>query len=191
MNFTKLNVLRYTMNFKTIIALCSSAIFFVSCNKSEEVAKPLGQVRLEYPQQTYLSFKENVPYTFQYSNFGKVIAGLDIRVDAHADGVRYFRAGRERWLKFTCEPCFIRGLGEKRKDRVDVRTRHPIDVCSPLDEFLRERLRADGADIHTDLAAGLHTVFTRALAVASRDACAGYLDVAPRTHGMQVAQVIV
>ncbi|MGV0947128.1 gliding motility lipoprotein GldD [Empedobacter falsenii] len=75
MNFTKLNVLRYTMNFKTIIALCSSAIFFVSCNKSEEVAKPLGQVRLEYPQQTYLSFKENVPYTFQYSNFGKVIAG--------------------------------------------------------------------------------------------------------------------
>ncbi|HBX62973.1 MAG TPA: gliding motility lipoprotein GldD, partial [Flavobacteriaceae bacterium] len=34
MNFTKFNVLRYTMNFKTIIALCSSAIFFVSCNKS-------------------------------------------------------------------------------------------------------------------------------------------------------------
>ena len=61
MNFIKLNVLRNTMNFKTIIALCSSAIFFVSCNKNDEVAKPLGQVRLEYPKQTYVQFNENVP----------------------------------------------------------------------------------------------------------------------------------
>ncbi|MGV0829609.1 gliding motility lipoprotein GldD [Empedobacter brevis] len=75
MNLKKLNVLHHTMNFKTIIALGSSAIFFMSCNKGEDIAKPLGQVRLEYPQQTYLSFSENVPYTFQYSTFGKVIPG--------------------------------------------------------------------------------------------------------------------
>ena len=75
MNFTKLNVLRNTMNFKTIIALCSSAIFFVSCNKNDEVAKPLGQVRLEYPKQTYVQFNENVPYTFQYSSFAKPVVG--------------------------------------------------------------------------------------------------------------------
>ena len=75
MNFTKLNVLRNTMNFKTIIALCSSAIFFVSCSKSEEIAKPLGQVRLDYPTQTYTQFTQNVPYTFQNSTFAKVIPG--------------------------------------------------------------------------------------------------------------------
>ena len=75
MNFIKLNVLRNTMNFKTIIALCSSAIFFVSCNKNDEVAKPLGQVRLEYPKQTYVQFNENVPYTFQYSSFAKPVVG--------------------------------------------------------------------------------------------------------------------
>ena len=75
MIFTKLNVLRHTMNFKTIIALCSSAIFFVSCSKSEEIAKPLGQVRLDYPTQTYTQFTQNVPYTFQYSTFAKVIPG--------------------------------------------------------------------------------------------------------------------
>ena len=75
MNFIKLNVLRNTMNFKTIIALCSSAIFFVSCNKNDEVAKPLGHVRLEYPKQTYVQFNENVPYTFQYSSFAKPVVG--------------------------------------------------------------------------------------------------------------------
>ena len=75
MNFTKLNVLRNNMNFKTIIALFSSAIFFVSCNKKDEIAKPLGQVRLEYPKQTYVQFNENVPYTFQYSSFAKPIVG--------------------------------------------------------------------------------------------------------------------
>ncbi len=75
MNFTKLNVLRNTMNFKTIIALCSSAIFFVSCGKNEEIAKPLGQVRLDYPTQTYTQFTQNAPYTFQYSTFAKVIPG--------------------------------------------------------------------------------------------------------------------
>ena len=73
MNFTKLNVLRNTMNFKTIIALCSSAIFFVSCSKNGEIAKPLGQVRLDYPTQTYTQFTQNAPYTFQYSTFAKVI----------------------------------------------------------------------------------------------------------------------
>ena len=77
MIFTKLNVLRYTINLKTIIALslCSSAIFFVSCNKNEDVAKPLGEIRLEYPTQTYVQFTENAPYTFQYSNFGKIVKG--------------------------------------------------------------------------------------------------------------------
>lgn len=75
MNFIKFYDLRKAMNFKTIIALCSSAIFFVSCNKSNDTAKPMGQVRLEYPQQTYVKFVENVPYTFQYSNFGKIVEG--------------------------------------------------------------------------------------------------------------------
>ncbi|WP_313579502.1 gliding motility lipoprotein GldD [Chishuiella sp.] len=78
MNFTKFNVLRKPIKIKTIIALCSSAIFFVSCNNNDEVAKPLGQVRLEYPKQTYIKFNENVPYTFQYSNFGKIIPGKKI-----------------------------------------------------------------------------------------------------------------
>ena len=75
MNFRKRNVLRYTMNFKTLIALLSSAIFFVSCNKGEDIAKPLGQVRLEYPKQTYVQFGKDAPYSFQYSNFGKVVQG--------------------------------------------------------------------------------------------------------------------
>lgn len=75
MNFIKRNVLRNNLNYKTIIALCSSAIFFVSCNKNDEIAKPIGQVRLEYPKQTYLQLNENVPYTFQYSSFAKPIVG--------------------------------------------------------------------------------------------------------------------
>jgi gliding motility-associated lipoprotein GldD len=75
MNFIKRNVLRNYFNYKTIIALCSSAIFFVSCNKNDEIAKPIGQVRLEYPKQTYLQLNENVPYTFQYSSFAKPIVG--------------------------------------------------------------------------------------------------------------------
>ncbi|GGE87604.1 gliding motility-associated lipoprotein GldD [Chishuiella changwenlii] len=75
MNFIHFYDLRKKMNLKTIIALCSSAIFFVSCNKNDETAKPMGQVRLEYPQQTYVKFAKDVPYTFQYSNFGKIIEG--------------------------------------------------------------------------------------------------------------------
>lgn len=57
------------------IALGISAIFFMSCQQNQDVAKPLGQVRLEYPIAVYKPFKEQAPYRFMYSNFGQVQKG--------------------------------------------------------------------------------------------------------------------
>ena len=58
-----------------LVALSFSAIFFASCSDKSETIKPLGQVRLEYPKPTYINFKENAPYFFQYSNLGIVKPG--------------------------------------------------------------------------------------------------------------------
>ncbi|WP_322971329.1 hypothetical protein [Faecalibacter sp. LW9] len=58
-----------------LVALWISAIFFMSCSDKTETVKPLGQVRLEYPKPTYVDFKENAPYGFQYSNFGMIKEG--------------------------------------------------------------------------------------------------------------------
>ncbi|MBF0596876.1 gliding motility lipoprotein GldD [Faecalibacter rhinopitheci] len=58
-----------------LVALCISAIFFMSCSDQSEAVKPLGQVRLEYPVAEYIEFKEETPYKFEYSNFGKIKKG--------------------------------------------------------------------------------------------------------------------
>ena len=58
-----------------LVALSFSAIFFEACSDNSETVKPLGQVRLEYPQPKYLDFKENAPYFFQYSDFGIIEKG--------------------------------------------------------------------------------------------------------------------
>lgn len=59
------------------IALAFSAIFFVSCSDNSEVVKPIGQVRLEYPKAKYITFNENAPYTFEYSDFSKIKNGKE------------------------------------------------------------------------------------------------------------------
>lgn len=60
-----------------LIALGFSAIFFVACSGQSETVKPLGQVRLEYPESTYLDLKKQSPYFFQYSNYGTVKEGKE------------------------------------------------------------------------------------------------------------------
>lgn len=73
----KYNLLKHSLVKKSlsIVALCYSAIFFVSCSDQTEAVKPIGQVRLEYPKPTYVNFKPLAPYTFQYSNFGMIKEG--------------------------------------------------------------------------------------------------------------------
>ena len=71
------NLLKRKLVNKTycIVALCISAIFFMSCSDNSEVVKPLGQVRLEYPKAKYVNFNEQAPYTFSYSNLGFIKQG--------------------------------------------------------------------------------------------------------------------
>ena len=60
---------------KVIVALFISAIFFVGCSDKTEIVKPIGEVRLEYPKANYKTFKENVPYNFQFSDYAYVKEG--------------------------------------------------------------------------------------------------------------------
>lgn len=57
------------------IALGISAIFFMSCNQNQDIAKPLGEVRLEYPTPVYKPFNESAPYRLLYSNFAQIKPG--------------------------------------------------------------------------------------------------------------------
>lgn len=66
---------KFVNKYYGIVALCISAIFFVSCNDKSEVVKPLGHVRLEYPKPVYKNFKDVAPYNFQYSNQGEIKQG--------------------------------------------------------------------------------------------------------------------
>ena len=67
--------LKRVKNVRIIVALFISAIFFVACSQNSETVKPLGEVRLEYPQAKYLEFNQNAPYTFKFSDFGYIKEG--------------------------------------------------------------------------------------------------------------------
>ena len=112
--------------------------------------------------------------------FGKVVAGGEVGVHAHADGVWDFGAVFQRGLKFASEPRFVGGFGEECEDGVEVRTRHAIDMGGPFHEFLGEGLGADVSDIDAELSASFDAVLARALSVARRDARAGDRHVPPR-----------
>lgn len=51
-----------------IIALLSVSL--ISCKEDYNI-KPIGEVRLEYPQAVYKKFDSDCPYTFEYSKFSK------------------------------------------------------------------------------------------------------------------------
>ncbi|WP_196896218.1 gliding motility lipoprotein GldD [Aureivirga marina] len=43
-------------------------LFFISCKNDEVIPKPNGYLRLSYPKPDYVSFDENCPYIFEYSD---------------------------------------------------------------------------------------------------------------------------
>ncbi|MDK7374159.1 MULTISPECIES: gliding motility lipoprotein GldD [Weeksella] len=47
--------------------------FFSSCEQNEQ-AKPLGQIRLEYPKASYNDYQQARDFTFSYSRWAKVIS---------------------------------------------------------------------------------------------------------------------
>lgn len=49
---------------------CLAALFLWSCNDDYSL-KPIGQVRLEYPNAIYQEFSADCPYTFEFSKFAK------------------------------------------------------------------------------------------------------------------------
>ena len=51
-------------------------MLLVSCGK-DPVPKPMGELRLEYPNVGYQQFTSNCPYTFEYSDYAKIEAGKD------------------------------------------------------------------------------------------------------------------
>jgi len=53
-----------------LVILC----FIVSCSKDDVIPKPEGQIRLEYPEPTYILFRPNCPFEFEFSNQAKVVA---------------------------------------------------------------------------------------------------------------------
>jgi len=63
------------VNIKIIVALFISAIFFVACSEKNETVKPLGEVRLEYPQAKYIQLEAKAPYGFKYSDFAYIKEG--------------------------------------------------------------------------------------------------------------------
>jgi gliding motility-associated lipoprotein GldD len=56
---------------KTLFFTLSGLLFLASC-KPDAVPKPASYLRLEYPDTTYVSVKEDLPYTFEYSKNAKV-----------------------------------------------------------------------------------------------------------------------
>ena len=46
-------------------------LFLVSCKK-DTLPKPMGELRLEYPQPAYKHFESPCAYSFEYSNFAKI-----------------------------------------------------------------------------------------------------------------------
>ena len=105
-------------------------------------------------------------------------ARLQIRVQALADGVGDFGVVGKLRREFAREPRLFLGLGEEREDGVEMRARHAEDVRGPLDEFVREGLRADVGDVNIPLAEGDDAVLAGRLAVAGRDARGRHGDVA-------------
>ncbi|WP_395090713.1 gliding motility lipoprotein GldD [Vaginella massiliensis] len=61
---------RYCTQLINCIALFFAVASFVACNQNEQ-AKPLGEVRLEYPKAKYQKFDTECPYTFEYSTLAK------------------------------------------------------------------------------------------------------------------------
>lgn len=56
------------------IALLFLCLWVVACTE-KPMPKPMGELRLEYPQAKYQKFSSSCPYTFEYSDFAKVEQG--------------------------------------------------------------------------------------------------------------------
>ncbi len=49
-----------------------ASLLLISCEK-ETQPKPYGELRLEYPSPKYQKFDKNCSYTFEYSDFAKIV----------------------------------------------------------------------------------------------------------------------